>query len=227
MSGVDTADGAKRVPALRFPEFEGAWELTRLGDVSRFKKGKGISKADIVENGKVPCVRYGELYTTYGRMIETVVSFTDLPIEELVMSEGGEILIPASGETSLDIATATVLPFVGVAIGGDLNIVETSEDRSFIASYLGGKGKKHLARMAQGNSVVHLYKDQIASSALALPSLPEQKKIAEFLRVVDAKIAGLKARQEALERYKRGLTQALFSQRLRFTKPDGSAFPDW
>ncbi len=31
----------------------------------------------------------------------------------------------------------------------------------------------------------------------------------------------------SLETYKRGLMQALFSQRLRFTKPDGSAFPDW
>lgn len=60
-----------------------------------------------------------------------------------------------------------------------------------------------------------------------LPSLPEQKKIADFLGVVDAKIAALRARQAGLARYKRGLMQALFSQRLRFTKPDGTPFPDW
>ena len=60
-----------------------------------------------------------------------------------------------------------------------------------------------------------------------LPSLPEQKKIAAFLGVVDAKIAALRARVLGLETYKRGLMQALFSQRLRFTKPDGTAFPDW
>ncbi|MBB5722878.1 type I restriction enzyme S subunit [Loktanella ponticola] len=215
------------VPALRFPEFSGEWEEKRIGDIARFKKGKGISKADIVENGALPCVRYGELYTTYGRMIQGVVSFTNVPIDELVMSEGGEILIPASGETANDIATATVLPFGGVAIGGDLNIVETFEDRFFVATHLSGQGKKHLARMAQGNSVVHLYKDQIASTAISLPSLPEQKKIAAFLGVVDAKIAALRDRRAGLERYKRGLMQALFSQTLRFTKDDGSAFPDW
>ena len=60
-----------------------------------------------------------------------------------------------------------------------------------------------------------------------LPSLPEQKKIAAFLGVVDAKIAALRARRAGLERYKRGLMQALFSQVLRFTRSDGTAFPDW
>ncbi len=60
-----------------------------------------------------------------------------------------------------------------------------------------------------------------------LPSLPEQKKIASFLGAVDAKIAALRVQVSGLETYKRGLMQALFSQTLRFTKPDGTAFPDW
>jgi type I restriction enzyme S subunit len=62
---------------------------------------------------------------------------------------------------------------------------------------------------------------------LPLPKPKEQKKIAAFLGVVDAKIAALRARRDGLERYKRGLMQALFSQTLRFTKPDGTVFPDW
>lgn len=44
---------------------------------------------------------------------------------------------------------------------------------------------------------------------------------------MDAKIAALRDRQAGLERYKRGLMQALFSQQLRFTKSDGTPFPDW
>lgn len=215
------------VPALRFPEFEGEWVDGRLGDVSRFSKGKGISKADIVEGGKLPCIRYGELYTTYGRIIENIVSFTNVDKAGLRMSEGGEILVPASGETSYDIATATVLPFGGVAIGGDLNVIETNENGFFIASYLSGVGKKHLARMAQGNSVVHLYKDQIASSRIKLPIIAEQKKIAAFLGVVDDKLAALTSKRDLLIDYKRGLMQKLFSQELRFTKPNGQPFPDW
>ena len=57
--------------------------------------------------------------------------------------------------------------------------------------------------------------------------LPEQKKIASFISEIDRAIAVLRARVLGLETYKCGLMQALFSQRLRFAKPDGTAFPDW
>ena len=60
-----------------------------------------------------------------------------------------------------------------------------------------------------------------------VPTLPEQKKIAAFLGAVDARIAGARRRRDLLETYKRGLMQALFSRTLRFTRDDGTAFPDW
>jgi type I restriction enzyme S subunit len=60
-----------------------------------------------------------------------------------------------------------------------------------------------------------------------IPSLPEQQKIAAFLGAVDAKLAALAAKQAALGRFKAGLMQKLFSQQLRFTRDDGTAFPDW
>lgn len=53
------------VPKLRFPEFNGVWSTNILGDIAAFSKGKGISKADIDEDGKLECIRYGELYTDY------------------------------------------------------------------------------------------------------------------------------------------------------------------
>ncbi len=67
----------------------------------------------------------------------------------------------------------------------------------------------------------------LSRTPINLPSLPEQKKIAAFLGVVDAKTVALRTKVSGLETYKRGLMQALFSQRLRFSKPDGTAFPDW
>lgn len=60
-----------------------------------------------------------------------------------------------------------------------------------------------------------------------LPSLPEQQKIAAFLGAVDGKIEALRRQVAALARFKAGLMQQLFSQKLRFTRDDGAAFPEW
>ncbi len=45
------------VPKLRFPEFLGCWEKKKFEEIADFYKGKGISKADIVQNGKTACIR--------------------------------------------------------------------------------------------------------------------------------------------------------------------------
>ncbi len=66
----------KNIPNLRFPEFTGEWEEKKLGEIASFSKGKGISKADISDNGTTECIRYGELYTTYGETIIDVKSKT-------------------------------------------------------------------------------------------------------------------------------------------------------
>jgi type I restriction enzyme S subunit len=60
-----------------------------------------------------------------------------------------------------------------------------------------------------------------------VPTREEQKKIADTISAVDAKLAALSAKKAALERFKAGLMQKLFSQQLRFTREDGTAFPDW
>jgi type I restriction enzyme S subunit len=215
------------VPKLRFPEFAGKWQEKPLGDVATFSKGKGISKADISPKGTTPCIRYGELYTHYGTRIDEVLSATDVPVSELKLSQGGEVIVPASGEDAKDIATAAVVLQRGVALGGDLNIICCACDGFFLASYIAGKKRLTLAAMAQGNSVVHLYPAQLGSLILSFPALPEQQKIATFLGAVDAKLAALAAKQAAMVRYKAGLMQKLFSQQLRFTRDDGKAFPDW
>jgi type I restriction enzyme S subunit len=60
-----------------------------------------------------------------------------------------------------------------------------------------------------------------------VPPLEEQKRIAAGFEAVDAKLAALREKADGLRKFKTGLMQRLFSQELRFTREDGSDFPDW
>jgi type I restriction enzyme S subunit len=214
-------------PELRFQQFSSLWKFAKLGDIATFSKGKGISKSEIEEDGILPCIRYGELYTTYGVLIDKVLSRTNTSADQLIISKGGEVIIPASGEAALDIATASLVLEKGVALGGDLNIIQSELNGVFLSYYLNSRRKLDIARLAQGNSVVHLYSSQLSTLTIFKPTPQEQQKIATFFSSVDVKLNNLRRKRELLEFYKRGLMQKLFSQETRFKQNDGSDFPDW
>ena len=217
----------KNTPKLRFPEFTGEWEEKKLGEIGEFSKGKGVSKADIAEDGKTECIRYGELYTRYNEVIKEVYSKTNLDKSNLVLSEANDVIIPASGETQIDISTASCITKSGVALGGDLNIIKTPNNGVFLSYYLNNKKKIEIASLAQGISVIHLYSSQLSLLNLKLPFLVEQTKIATFLTAVDEKLTQLKKKKTLLEQYKKGVMQKLFSQELRFKDDNNQDFPDW
>jgi len=200
-------------PRLRFPEFRNApeWELHRLGDIASISKGKGISKADIAVEGRTPCIRYGELYTLYGEVIEQPLSRTNLPVKELVLSQAGDVIVPASGETKEDIATSAAVLGAGVALGGDLNIIRLNADGRFFSYYLNGVKRRALAKVAQGDTVVHLYPRQLEQLDVVIPvDKREQDHIADCLSSLDTRITAESHQLAALKNQKQGLMQQLF-----------------
>ena len=95
-----------RVPKLRFSEFEGDWHSETLGKLGTFTKGAPMSKADIRDTG-TPFILYGELYTTYSDVTYHIVRKTDKVAAPEQYSRIGDVIIPTSGETPDEIATAT------------------------------------------------------------------------------------------------------------------------
>jgi len=211
MQQLFPAEG-ETVPTLRFPEFENAqgWVKTTLGQVATFKKGKGISKAEISSDGVQPCIRYGELYTHYHEIIDTVISYTNVLSDELVLSQENDVIIPASGETEIDIATASCVLKSGIALGGDLNIIRSKINGVFLSYYLNNAKKESIARLAQGISVVHLYSNQLKTLAVNIPENSEQKKIADCLASLDELITTQAQKLATLKTFKQGLMQQLF-----------------
>jgi type I restriction enzyme S subunit len=60
-----------------------------------------------------------------------------------------------------------------------------------------------------------------------VPTISEQKRIAEFFSVIDKKITELKQKKVFLEQYKKGVMQKIFSKELRFKDDNGKEFPKW
>ena len=178
------------VPNLRFPEFSGEWMSCQLGKIASLSKGEGISKDQRSINGN-PCILYGELYTTYStEIIDEVISKTNLPEKGLVKSKANDVIIPASGETAIDISTARCVTRSDVFLGGDLNIIRLKgQDGKFFSYQLNGVRKKDIAKVAQGVSIVHLHGSDLATVQVNYPSIDEQRKIAFLLSLLDQRIA--------------------------------------
>ncbi len=200
------------VPNLRFPEFQGEWKEERLADIADLYKGTGISKDQLSDDGE-PCILYGELYTKYkSETIREVISKTNIDNTKLVRSKANDVIIPCSGETAEDIATARCVLNGNILLGGDLNIIRLhGYDGSFMSYQLNGKRKYDIAKVAQGVSVVHLYGDHLKGVKTYNPCLEEQKKIAKLLSLIDERISTQNKIIEDLKKLKAAIIEKVFN----------------
>ncbi len=133
----------------------------------------------------------------------------------MIISVANDIIIPASGESALDIATAACVQVNDVILGSDLNIIRTTSSGVFLTYYLNSYQKKAIVKAAQGVQVVHLYRRQLEKIKISLPSLPEQQKIAHCLSTLDQEIELLIQQREQMRTQKKGLMQQLLTGQMR------------
>lgn len=201
----------ENVPRLRFPGFTGAWEQRELSDLASFTKGIGYTKQDLREAGS-PIILYGRLYTDYEILIEDVNTFADGKANS-VISLGGEVIVPSSGESAEDISRASVVGKPGIILGGDLNVIRPNEqiDPVFLALAISnGAANREMAKRAQGKSVVHLHNSDLKKINLIFPQIEEQRNIVEFNLHLDHLITLHQCKLNNIENLKAGLLQKMF-----------------
>lgn len=200
------------VPELRFFGFSGEWEELKLRKVANFAKGKGYSKSDITPAGD-PLILYGRLYTNYETIISNIDTYSDIKKPNTVFSKGGEVIVPASGETAEDISRASVIKESGVIIGGDINIIYPSSDiiSSFLAlTITNGQVHQEMTKQAQGKTVVHLHNADLEKINFLAPSCVEQKKIGLFFVKLDNIISLHQQKYQKLLTIKKALLSKMF-----------------
>lgn len=181
-----------------------------MGEMASFAKGNGYTKADLSTEGK-PIILYGRLYTDY----ETVFSSIDTRSGQKpgsLLSKGGEVVVPASGETADEIARASVVMPDGIILGGDLNVITPNQaiNPVFLAIELSsGNLHKVLASKAQGKSVVHLHNSDLQTLDVVFPSLDEQSQIGLCFEEFDALITLHQRKSVTIKKLKSGLLRKM------------------
>lgn len=199
------------VPEIRFKGFTDPWEQRKLDEIANFSKGVGYSKNDLCEEG-TPIILYGRLYTKYETSIFDVDTFVKGKAGS-VYSKGGEVIVPASGETAEDISIASVVVKPGILLGGDLNIVSptTEYDSAFLALTISsGAAHEYLSSLAQGKSVVHLHNADIQSVSAKFPTKREQEKIHLLFGKIDTLITLHQRKLEKLQNIKKSCLEKMF-----------------
>ncbi|EPW9682601.1 restriction endonuclease subunit S [Salmonella enterica subsp. enterica serovar Typhimurium] len=88
-----------------FKESEVEWKT--LGEIGHFTRGKRFVKTDMLSEG-YPCIHYGEMYTYYNVWTNKTKSFVSHELaSKLRVSEYGDVIIVAAGETIEDIGKGT------------------------------------------------------------------------------------------------------------------------
>lgn len=199
---------------LRFKDKNGNnypdWINSTIGKSGYFYYGKSAPRWSITDTATIPCVRYGELYTTHNIMVKKIYSYTNIPKENLKFSTGNEVLVPRVGEEPLDFCKCCYLPFKDVAIGEMISVYNTKNNPLFISYMFNATMKYKFAKLVEGGNVSNLYYSYLENIKIKLPCLEEQTKIADFLSAFDRKLENQKAQLEHWKQIKKGLLQQMF-----------------
>lgn len=183
-----------------------SWRWVRLGNVGILTRGNGIKRNEITETG-FPCIRYGELYTTYKTKFSVVISHTSKEIfDKSQKVNKDDILMALTGENNFDIALA--LAYVGdkiIAMGGDLTRWSNHQMNSLYLVYVMNSSYAihQKSKMAKGDIIVHISNDKLATILLPIPPIEEQQRIVDKINEIMPKIDEYEKVEKELEALKR------------------------
>ena len=195
--------------------------LVRIGDIGELFKGKGIRRSDLSNDG-FPCLRYGEIYSTYDNAIAYLKSQVSSKAASSAKSlKTGDIVFAASGETLDEIGKAVA--YIGpepAYVGGDTVVLrEHHQDPIFLAHALNSEhARKQKARLGKGHSIVHIHAPDLSSVEIYLPPLAEQRRISKLLRTWDDALEKLNALRAAKDRRLDTLRVSLLFGKLRLDR---------
>ncbi len=187
--------------------------MVKLEDIATdIYRGAGIKRDETTTDG-IPCVRYGEIYTSYDISFTECISHTK---EDIVKTpkyfEHGDIIFTITGESVEEIAKSIAyLGYDKCMAGGDTVVMKHNQEPRYISYALSTTAAQ--AQKSKGkvkSKVVHSSVPALREIMIPLPDMENQKKIADLLDnfhklcndISDGLPAEIEARQKQYEYYR-------------------------
>ena len=180
-SHYELVDGVERCIDEELPfDIPESWVWTRASFLGTMIRGKGIKRTETTNSG-MPCIRYGEIYTSYDMAFEDVISFISPSLDKSCLHfTSGDVIFTLTGENKVDIAKAVA--FLGngqVAAGGDLAFwTAHGMNPLYLVYYMACPYCIELKRRtATGDIIVHISTTKVGNFLIPVPPLSEQHRI--------------------------------------------------
>ena len=223
----------KKVPKLRFKEFNNEWEEKKLGDFITINGRigfRGYTVNDIVDSKEK-----GAIALSPTNLLENKIYFSKLTyISNFKYEESpeiklqiGDILLVKTGSSYGKVGFLTNLPWKAT-INPQLVIIKTKLNKSFLYYFMNTFiFQKQIEENIVGGAIPTLSQESIKKFKFFYTMFQEQEKIANFLSSVDKKISLTEEKLNLFKEYKKGIMQKIFSQELRFKDSNGNNYPNW
>ncbi len=196
-------------------EIPNGWKCNKLKEIGKFTKGSGIPGYSYVDCG-VPCIGYGDIYTTYNIQFNKSVHFTDSETARSgKVAKKGTLMFTGSGETAEEIGKCVC--YTGDELlyaGGDIIMYNTDKVNPVFLAYQQNVWAfiREKARFGQGHSVVHIHESELGDLNCLYPKeRTEQDKIVEILDVWAKAVEFQEQKVEKLKEKKKALMQKLLT----------------
>ena len=220
-------------PMLRFRddrknEFPN-WQRTNLGALTKWASGGTPSKANpTFWDGDIPWISAASMHERHYCDSPTKITMAGLRSGSKITAKG-TILLLVRGSMLWNRIPVGIAER-DLAFNQDVKALNPSENllnKYLLQWFIAFENLLLHKVVGTGIGAGKLETDEMKELPFMLPSLPEQRKIANFLSSVDKRIEQLTQKKSLLEQYKKGAMQQIFSQQIRFKDDCGGDFPDW